>query len=228
MTILDDIPVTLELRHIKHRLGVREETGLERVQNLLERAKPLISPRALYRVCYIEKRPADGLLINGRPFKSRVLHKNCKGVKRVFPFVVTIGGDLESSVEACTDLVDKYYLDRIGTVALGMARTSLERHLQSIYALGGMSHMNPGSLADWPIEEQRPLFALLGDTEKAIGVRLGENLFMTPKKSVSGIFFPTEVRFESCQLCPRDRCEGRRAAYSETLARQYGIIGEDQ
>ena len=45
--------------------------------------------------------------------------------------------------------------------------------------------MNPGSLADWPMREQRPLFGLLGDTDAAIGVELMESYLMRPTKSVS-------------------------------------------
>jgi len=38
-----------------------------------------------------------------------------------------------------------------------------------------------------------------------------------PVKSVSGIMFPTEMSFESCGLCPREVCPGRRAAYDPGL-----------
>ncbi|MBW1943490.1 MAG: vitamin B12 dependent methionine synthase [Deltaproteobacteria bacterium] len=227
MVILQDIPLKLEFQKIKGRLHAVGEKGLVKAQALLEIAKPLISARALYKVCFIEERPRDALVIDGTHFSSRVLQQNCEGVERVFPFVVTIGSDLENEAEAGKDLMDKYYLDRIGNIALLTARKYLEDHLRTKYALGGMSHMNPGSLKDWPIQEQRPLFSLLGDPEKAIGVQLNDSLLMIPRKSVSGIFFPTEVRFESCRLCPRERCDGRRATYSETLARKYGILKQD-
>ena len=49
-------------------------------------------------------------------------------------------------------------------------------------------------------------------------------MLMLPRKSVSGIYFPSEVSFFSCQLCPRDRCDGRKAPYDETLAKQYGVL----
>jgi hypothetical protein len=77
--------------------------------------------------------------------------------------------------------------------------------------------MSPGSLGEWPLSQQRPLFASLGDVAGAIGVRLSESLLMVPAKSVSGVCFPTEESFESCQLCPREDCPGRRAPYDETL-----------
>jgi len=83
--------------------------------------------------------------------------------------------------------------------------------------------MAPGSLVDWPIEEQAPLFKLLGDVENSIGVKLTDSLLMLPAKSISGIYFPTEVSFFSCQLCPRQRCESRKAKYDPGLAEQYGI-----
>jgi len=47
---------------------------------------------------------------------------------------------------------------------------------------------------------------------------------MLPAKSESGIFFPTETTFLNCQLCPRKECMGRKGAYSEELAREYGIV----
>jgi hypothetical protein len=77
--------------------------------------------------------------------------------------------------------------------------------------------MNPGSLADWPIGQQVPLFSLLGDTERAVGVRLSSSLLMIPRKSVSGFQFPSEETFASCQLCPRSVCPNRRAPYDNAL-----------
>ena len=59
------------------------------------------------------------------------------------------------------------------------------------------------------------------DVEKLIGVRLTDSFLMVPMKSISGILFPTEVRFESCQLCPRKDCPGRRAPYDQALWSKY-------
>jgi hypothetical protein len=81
--------------------------------------------------------------------------------------------------------------------------------------------MNPGSLADWPLTEQIPLFRLIGDVRQATGVYLTESLLMMPRKSVSGFDFPTESSFASCQLCPREKCPNRRAAYDPILITHY-------
>jgi hypothetical protein len=86
--------------------------------------------------------------------------------------------------------------------------------------------MSPGSLPNWPITEQKPLFSLIGKTEELVGVRLTDSMLMLPRKSISGIVFPTEVTFSSCQLCPRERCEGRKAPYDEALKEKYGLVDE--
>ena len=121
------------------------------------------------------------------------------------------------------DLLESYYLDVIGNAALNSARRHLKGHLKSTFAVEKISSMAPGSLADWPIEQQAPLFDMLGNVEAEIGVKLNDSLLMLPAKSISGIYFPTEISFFSCQLCPRERCESRKAKYSPRLAEEYGI-----
>jgi hypothetical protein len=83
--------------------------------------------------------------------------------------------------------------------------------------------MAPGSgSADiWPITQQKELFSIFGDVESLIGVRLTDTYLMLPIKSVSGVIFQTETTFETCQLCPREACIGRRVEYKPDLVRKY-------
>jgi hypothetical protein len=221
---LEYIPVNLDLEEIKRRLRTGKGGDWSHVQTLVEEAQSLISANAVYKVCYIESRQEGAIIIDGTRLKSRVLRKNLATIERVFPYVVTIGNKLEEKTRACTDLLRKYYLDTIGNVALTATQKYLKDQLRSRYALDGMSCMSPGSLKDWAIEEQRSLFSILGDVESSIGVRLNENLVMIPNKSLSGIYFPTEIPFYSCQLCPRKNCLARKAPYDKKLAREYGIV----
>jgi len=224
MEILEYIPVNLDLGEVKRRLHMEKRGDWSHVQTLVEEAHSLISAKAVYKVCYIESKHEDAITIDETCLKSRVLRKNLNNVERVFPYVVTIGNRLEEKARACTDLLKKYYLDTIGNVALTSTQKYLKDQFRSRYALNGMSCMSPGSLKDWAIEEQRSLFSILGDVKGFIGVRLNETLVMTPNKSLSGIYFPTEIPFYSCQLCPRKNCLARKAPYDEKLAREYGIV----
>ena len=223
MEILDNISVNLSLDEIRRRLHMKRDSDFSAVKDLIDIAQELIQPKALYNICYIEKKYEDAVLVDGLRLKSQVLRKNLDQVERIFPFVITLGSELGEKQNACTDLLENYYLDTIGNVALKAVRNHLNQHLQSKFALEKLSSMAPGSLSDWPIEEQTPLFKLLGDVEAQIGVKLTPSLLMLPAKSVSGIFFPTETSFQSCQLCPRERCESRKARYDLKLAKEYGI-----
>lgn len=226
MEIIKPIPVILDHKEIKTRLHMGRRGDWSRVQSLIERARALIKASAAYRVCYIEERLEDTIRIDGVYLKSKVLRRNLDQVERVFPFVLTIGGALEEEARACTDILQHYYLDTIGNAALAAVRSYLEDRLRSRYALTTLSSMSPGSLKDWSIENQGPLFSILGDVKGAIGVRLEKSLVMTPFKSISGIYFPTEIPFYSCQLCKREKCPSRKAEYNEQLAREYGV-GEE-
>ena len=224
MEILENIPVRASITEIKRRLHITRDNDLGLVRQLIDSSRSLIEAKALYNICYIDEKLENAVRVDGLFLKSNVLRKNLDQVERIFPYVVTIGPKFEEEMRDCPDLLKKYYLDTIGTLALTSARKHLENHLRSKYALGKMAFMSPGSLADWPIQEQRPLFELLANVEKAIGVKLTESLLMLPAKSVSGIYFPTETTFYSCQLCPRKECIGRKAAYNEKLAQEYGVL----
>jgi hypothetical protein len=220
MMTLSDIPISLKPSVVQQKLHIGD---LAQAERLIEEALALASPRAAYQVSYIDAKQDEAVVIGGRRFQSRVLRKNLDPVSRVFPAVVTLGGSLEEKADRTEDMLDKYYLDAIGNIALAEARAHLIGHLCARFGLEKLSWMSPGSLPDWPIGEQQPLFGLLDGVEAAVGVRLTDSMLMLPRKTVSGIFFPSETTFFSCRLCPRERCEGRKARYDEALAKEYGI-----
>jgi hypothetical protein len=218
MQRLTDIPVDIDPQELRKRLRLGSP---EEVEALIDTARPLIKASAVFEACYIEARPDDGVQLEGVPLRSRLVKRNFEKAERVFPYVVTIGPELEEAIVSCGDLVRQYYLDVFGNLAVTAAREYLEGHIQRRFGLGKLSRMSPGSLKEWPIEEQRKLFSILGNVEGSIGVRLTGSCLMIPRKSVSGIFFPTEIPFLSCQLCPRENCPGRHASYDEDLAAEY-------
>ena len=221
MPILNPIPVQVDpgaMTKIAH-LPEREETHLH---SLISSAQSVMAARAVYKVSYIDSRAEDSIVIDGVPFRSRVLRKHLDRVERVFPYVVTIGTGVEDLEKASGGVLEKYYLDLIGNAAVVNAREYIKTTLSRRYGLGGLSYLGPGQLKDWPLAEQKALFSLLGDVEHAVGVTLSDSLMMIPRKSLSGIYFPTEIPFVACQLCPRESCPSRKTKYDEKLAGEYG------
>jgi hypothetical protein len=221
MEILNLIPVQVDLRSIGKSARVPEGEGEKRLLSLNAAAHSVMAAKAVYKVSYVDSKAEDSVIIDGVLFRSRVLRKHFDKVERVFPYVVTIGSGLEDMAKASGDPLEKYYLDLIGNAAVDQAREQVKKRLSTRYALQSLSYLGPGQLKDWPLEEQRPLFSLLGDVESAVGVTLSNSLLMIPRKSLSGIYFPTEIPFKACQLCPKERCPSRKARYDEKLAREY-------
>jgi hypothetical protein len=220
---LNRIPVMLDHNEVLRKLGIKRDGGRDQVKRLVEMAQPLLEPKAVWKACYIDAKLEDAVVVNGIYFTSKVLRRHLDEVESVFPYVVTIGDRLEKRARTWEDFLGSYILDVIGNVAVTKARAHLEEELRNRFTLEGMATMSPGQIKDWPIQDQQPLFDLLGDLESSIGVRLEESLFMTPAKSISGIYFPTEVPFFTCQLCPKEGCSSRRAPYDERLAEEYGV-----
>jgi len=225
MEVLNSIPFRLDTKEVLKRLRLRKENkDMERmVQELLDIVHPIAKPKAVYKVSYVDNKNGDSLYIDGVKFTSRVLRVNLDKVGRVFPYVATCGRELDEIAVPADDYMKYYCLDTIKEMALYSARSYLQDYLTRNYALGQMSRMAPGSgsVEDWPITQQKELFSIFGNVEDLVGVQLTESFLMIPIKSVSGIFFPTEIKFESCQLCPREACSSRRAPYDPDLVKKY-------
>jgi hypothetical protein len=220
--ILQETAFRIDLGALMRRLRIREQSPeAEDLLELVAEAEEIARPRALYGAATVEIEGDSRVLLDGVEFTSRVLRVNLSSVHRAFPFVATCGVELDTWSETLNDrMLYRFWADEIKELALRSALTLVGEHLARHYYAGKVSHMNPGSLADWPIRQQRPLFALLGDPEAAIGVRLTDSLVMVPTKSVSGIVFASEVGFESCQLCQMEHCPNRRAPYDPELRAQ--------
>lgn len=223
-TILKEITFQPTLEEAVEALHVRDVSDqIEQVKQLLEEARDMARPKALYRLAVIEERKEDRVTIGGVPFKSRVLRVNTDPVNRIFAFIATCGQELAAWQNGFSDMITAYYADQINQMALNTARDHLLEHLNETYQLGKTSTMNPGSLEDWPISEQRQLFKLLGDTREAIGVELLPSMLMSPSQTVSGFRFSTEEDFHSCQMCPIENCPHRKAPFQENLFKEkYG------
>jgi hypothetical protein len=217
MERIDPIPVVLEAAAVAERLRFDpRRAGFESLDELVRLAGGLIRPRGLWDVAFVEGRGERTVAVGPVVFESPLLRKNLEGANKVFPYVITVGPELERAAAATDDLLKQYYLEEIANFALEQAAAWLSGHLEARHGVTGLANLSPGSLVDWPITEQPKLFSIFGETERLIGVRLTDSLLMVPRKSISGILFPSEEGFMACQLCDRENCQGRKAPYDPT------------
>jgi hypothetical protein len=219
---LDAILFEPDVDALRARLHVQAGTDdAAELDRLLADAHAVARPRAMYGMAFIDAKGDDTVDIEGVRFTSRVLRVNLDAAHRVFPYMATCGAELDAWAHSLDDILHQFWAEAIKEAALRDATRALNDAMEARFRPGKTTTMNPGSLADWPLREQRPFFTLMGDPHAAIGVSLSDSCLMSPNKSVSGIRFPTEGSFESCQLCPREGCPGRRADFDPGLWERY-------
>jgi len=222
---LDNIPFQLDMPVLMQQLRVKPNSDMaDTLQELAQIAQRIARPKVVYQIASVAPVSPTEVKLNSVTLTSRVMRVNLDQAHRAFPFVATCGQEVAAWAAGITDLLESFYADTIMEFALHAAMDILRKHLVERFSAGHLAMMNPGSLEDWPITEQRPLFAIVGKLTDQIGVQLTDSCLMQPIKSVSGILFATDATFESCQLCPIDNCPNRRAPYDAALyAQKYQL-----
>jgi hypothetical protein len=222
-----EIPAQLDIAALEKRvIGVKTTPRQsEMIKEIAETALKMARPLGLYKTAHVKNMGDDKVDLDGVIFNSKVLNKLFAGSDMVIPFIVTEGKELDEFPLAHGDMMKQFYLDTIKTIITANAVQYLRLYVQKKYNLPQNALMNPGEIEDWHISEQKPLFSLFGDVEKQIGVKLTGGGVMRPIKSRSGIIFPNDKGFETCQLCLQARCPGRRCKFEPELYKFY--LGKD-
>jgi len=220
MRTLTKIPFCLDADQImaQAHVEVRSSDAAD-LLSLIELAQEIGSPKAAYAPCFVTGRDSDRVQIDDVWFRSRTLAHHLESVERVFALVATCGHELDHGFPAKGDMLQEFWWDLIKARLLGVANKFLSEHLHETFRLSKTATMRPGSgdASVWPIEQQQGLFRLLDGVEEKLGVRLTESSLMVPNKTTSGILFPTETDFRSCEVCHRENCPARHAHFNKAL-----------
>ena len=220
MRTLTEIAFTLDANQIMAQAHVEDgSSDAVDLLSLIQLAQEIGSPKAAYAAAFITGREDDRIQIEDVWFKSQTLVHNLGPVERVFPLITTCGHELDQAFPGKGDMVKEFWWDLIKTDLLGAANKHLSDHLHRKFRLVKTATMRPGSgdASVWPIEQQKGLFSLLDNVERELGIRLTESFLMVPNKTTSGLLFPTETDFQSCEVCHREDCPSRHAPFNKDL-----------
>jgi hypothetical protein len=216
-SVYEDIPLTLRRDHFKKSVMAESYPELEEeLEDFLDRCTEVARPKALYREMFVESVEKEEVRIGGAHFSSYILAEKLGNVPRVFPYACTCGTELDDlDISSYDPMLSELWLSTVKMQALGSAANFLKDLIKKKYDIRVLSSINPGSgnVDVWPVDQQHPLFSLLGDTKSSIGVDLTESALMVPDKSISGIYFPSQIEYCNCQSCTRENCPARRAPY---------------
>jgi hypothetical protein len=220
MEIIKDIPFVLDELLLMQKVHIRPASyDVHEFKGLVDLVRETGKPKAVYSEAYLEINEDSEVFLNGIRFSSSMLRTNLSTVEKVFPFIVTCGCEMDQYTWDDDNLLKQYWWDTIKASLLMSAYQYLHQYLEGRYLLRKTSTMSPGSgdIEVWPLEQQRELFQLLGDVQGQIGVILTESCLMIPNKTISGILFPTEKDFRTCQVCHRENCPSRSAPFDQEL-----------
>lgn len=221
--VLDQIAYHPNVHDLCQRLHVKAgSTDEAALRRMVEEAELLARPKFVAKMMDVSFIDSETVKMADETFHSRVLRVNLEDSQHAVAFVATCGMELQAWGEAHADYVENYWAEAIKEDALASAVAGGMKVITDWFDHSHFSTMSPGSLENWPISEQTALFAALGEPQKSVGVTLTDSMLMIPSKSISGIAFTTSGDFESCAMCSRVNCPGRRAPYDETLfEREY-------
>lgn len=217
LQILDKIGFKPDPSSLSTRLKLDSLAGaVLPLGKMLEDSSRIARPRAAYALFTPVVDGRQSVEIGGQKLSSRILRVNLSNVPEMALFVATCGVELECWAEEFNDPLERWVADALCEEALFSANQALEKELDGEIEGEYRVSMNPGSLEDWPLTEQGPLFRameLAGDIAGATGVELTESFLMKPRKSLSGVRFASSRPFANCMLCSRGNCRGRRMPY---------------
>ena len=205
---------------LRRRLHLDEDSDpedLETLDRMMREVTAAARPKAVFRVTPVTARGADWVELDGVRVESALAAQKLPEVCAAY--IATCGTEAAARTAAYrSDPLLSFWADELLLVFLRQASAGLHEVLKG-EVFGGRDYasLNPGSLKEWPVTGQRPLFALLGaggdGVAPGVGVRLTPECLMVPAKSGSGLAFLSEAGFVNCAYCPRVSCPNRRAPY---------------
>ncbi len=218
--LCEKIPFRLDVAVLAGKLRLeRGSPDFHELSSMVDLAVRVGRPKAAYVEAYVEFAADGEVVIGGISFPGRLLTRNLGGAGRVFPYVATCGVEMDEVAPSDGDILKAYWWDAIKSELLYAAERFFRDEVKRIYRLGKVAVVRPGAGdADiWPVERQRDLFQLLDGVEERLGVRLMDSCLMIPNQTVSGILYPSERSFHSCEVCRREGCSSRRADFDQEM-----------
>ncbi len=146
-----------------------------------------------YKACFCEFPlvfSGDEIDLGFAKTKSKSLSVNLRGCVKVILFAATIGHGMDRLIKAqsLVSPAKAVCLQAIGSERVESLCDTLNDELKEQYKKQGFNlkpRFSPG-YGDLPLSLQREIFSAL-NCRKLLGISLGENLMMTPSKSVTAI-----------------------------------------
>ncbi len=187
----------------------------EKIVLACEEISRIGKPVVCFKKSTVDSAGEDYVIVDGIKFSGKFIAEMLCGCKEVYPFIASCGPELDCWGRNTDDIMLNYCLDDLRQASIKPVLDVLRKRLEEDFGACKLSVVNPGSIPNWPISEQKKLFELMGPVYERIGVRLDDTMLMYPLKSVSGIYFEHKDGYCNCRICKRNNCPSRREKFNE-------------
>jgi len=208
--VLDQIPLEFDRDQVLEVNEIRKGSGFEELfMEAMEVAKRKLSCKAVLKWVDVGDIKDGRVQIEDVEFESRIMADNLKNTDKVFLYVLAVGKELDDDDE----IEEPVIKDMVKGTALYSGMAYVQTFLKEHFGFDQVAMMNPGSLPDWPIENNEALFRLIGGAEE-VGATLNEHHYIIPWYASSGILFENGDGYQNCMLCKK-KCVKRRAPFDQ-------------
>ncbi len=212
--VLKNMATKLKTEDLAKRMHIHKDSDFyDELEEAVEIAGRIARPGAILKWVDVNEVGEDYAVVDGVKFESKVMANNLRGLKKVFFFVATAGGEVQDSREI--DDETGVLKDMITSSILMHTYGALMSYVTETFGGHNVAFMNPGSLPDWDISNNFALLEAIGGVGEELGITLSPAGYMKPFQSGSGIIFTNESGYTNCSLCKNLDCVGRRAAFDE-------------
>jgi hypothetical protein len=221
--LTDEIIYKADIPAIRKRLSFHlpQEQINETIQKILRIVVPIVRPQAAYKPCKVESLGVESFKIEKVIFTNLMLKNQLGQVDSVFPFIATCGNEVDSIDTQNFSENDLYCYTVIKEMVMFSALDHLQNILKHRYSLDYIFYLTPGEFQGWKIKDRKRLLTIMGHAHEKLGVKIRKDFSLKPEKTLVGLFYSVPFNLESCQLCQKNPCMGRRAVYNESLLKLY-------
>ena len=185
--IFTEIPYELTMEILNEELKLRNKKNLLKiVEVLLAKTQEIARPKAIYFSGDISEKNGASVSVNGESFESELLRGYVEKGDRVYPYIVTVGTELDEYAKTLTDTMDLIMIDGIMNMLVNIGKVFVAKEVQKETQWDNTQDYVPGNGEAWSTEEQTRLFEMFGDQPQKIGVTMGDHAFVLPGRSTIG------------------------------------------
>lgn len=186
--IFEKFPFSYDSETLDKELHLRgNEAMLDILEPIYEMVEQIARPKAIYFKAEVTEKTDQWVKINGVPFESQLLRGYVEQGDLVFPYIVTVGIELDDYSKTLKDSMDLFLIDEVMNLLVNTGKVFVADAVKEELGWTAAQDYVPGNGEEWSTVEQKRLFDMFAGETTKIGVTLGDNYFVLPGRSTIGI-----------------------------------------